>query len=111
MKGELALDLLAMYGLKPVDLHVYVFLSRRGLCKCKDICSKLELEKQKLYPSLKRLRDKGLVNVTSDRPAYFSANPFERVVESLIKSMRNEARDMKLQKQELISAWRSLALG
>jgi sugar-specific transcriptional regulator TrmB len=111
LKREPALDLLASYGLKPIDLQVYLFLSKKGLCKGIDICRELKIAKQKIYPSLKRLREKGIVDASYQRPTYFSALPFEKVVENLIRSKKDEAKDAKLQKQELLSAWRSLVLG
>jgi sugar-specific transcriptional regulator TrmB len=64
--------------------------------------------KQQLYPCLKSLQKKGVVNATCKRPARFSALPFEKVLDLLIKANIEEAERMIHDKEKLLSNWRSM---
>jgi sugar-specific transcriptional regulator TrmB len=67
------------------------------------------MQKQQLYPSLKSLQSKGVVTATIERPAIFSALPFEKVLDLLIKADIEEVQRMIQNKEELLSSWRSMA--
>jgi sugar-specific transcriptional regulator TrmB len=43
------------------------------------------MQKQQLYPCLKNLQKKGVVNASCNRPALFYALPFERVLDLIIE--------------------------
>jgi sugar-specific transcriptional regulator TrmB len=66
------------------------------------------MQKQQLYPCLKSLQKKGVVNATCKRPALFSALPFEKVLDLLIKANIEEAERMIHNKEKLLSNWRSM---
>ena len=79
MSEERVLKTLAGLGFSEVDAQVYVFLSKKGLQKGRDISRALKMGKQQLYPCLKNLQSKGIVSVTLEHPARFNAVPFEKV--------------------------------
>ncbi len=66
------------------------------------------MQKQHLYITLKSLQGKGLVNATLERPARFSAVPFDKVLDLFVKSKMEEASQIRQGKQEILSDWRSI---
>ncbi len=97
-------------GFDQIDAQVYVYLAKKGIRKASDICKGLKLEKQQLYPSLKRLQSKGTVSSTLEHPARFSALPFEKVLDFFIKAKIEETRNLQQRKVEILSNWESLKL-
>jgi HTH-type transcriptional regulator, sugar sensing transcriptional regulator len=102
------LETLASLGLKPSDANVYVFLAKKGPHTGKDLCNALNMPKPCLYQCLKNLESKGIINATSERPALFSAVPFEKVLDILVKVKLEEAERTQQEKDEAIFQWQSL---
>jgi len=102
------LKALVNLGFSETDAEVYVFLILDGPQKGKNIAVALNLYKQQLYRSLNRLRSKGVVTVTLEHPAYFSAIPLERVLDLLIEVRKEQASALKAERKELLSSWRSM---
>jgi sugar-specific transcriptional regulator TrmB len=96
---------LVSFGLKRIDAEVYSFLAKKGPHKGKDIYKALRITKQQLYPALKNLKEKGIVNSTSKRPALFSAEPIERVLIMFMESRTKEIQSMIQKNAELLSKW------
>jgi len=105
---ELVVDTLVGFGLKQTDAQVYAFLAKKGPQRGKDLVNALKITKQQLYPSLKNLQEKGIVNSTLERPALFSAVPIEKVLDRFIKARIEEVERMIQNKEELLSSWQSL---
>ena len=103
---ELVIETLVGLGFKPIDAQVYIFLAKKGPQRGKDVVNSLKITKQQLYPSLKNLRERGIVNSTHERPAIFSAVSIEKVLEALIKTRIEETQSMIKNKEKLISSWR-----
>jgi sugar-specific transcriptional regulator TrmB len=99
------------FGLKRTDAQVYIYLAKKGPHKGRDLSNALKLPKQQLYPCLKCLQSKGIVNATLERPALFSAVPFEKVLNLLIKAKMEEAQRMQQDKDEALSDWQSMING
>jgi sugar-specific transcriptional regulator TrmB len=102
---ELILDTLVSFGLKRIDAEVYAFLAKKGPHRGKEIAKALKITKQQLYPALKNLKGKGIVNSTSERPALFSAEPIEKVLSTFMESRTKEIQNMIQKKEELLSKW------
>jgi len=102
------LETLAGLGLKPSDANVYVFLAKKGPHTGKDLCNALNMPKPYLYQCLRNLESKGVVNATSERPALFSAVPFEKVLDIVVKVKLEEAERTQQDKNEALSQWQSL---
>jgi sugar-specific transcriptional regulator TrmB len=66
------------------------------------------MQKQQLYPCLKNLQSKGVVAATCKRPVLFSAIPFEKFLDLVIKASTEEAERMIQNKQKLLSSWQSM---
>ena len=98
-------------GLSRTDARVYVFLITRGPKKGRDIANVLQMYKRQLYRSLRSLRVKGIVNVTLEHPAKFSAVPFEKVLDLLAKAKLVEAQGIERNKEEILSEGHSMIKG
>jgi sugar-specific transcriptional regulator TrmB len=66
----------------------------------------MNLTKQQLYPSLRKLKNKGLINATSNRPAVFTALPVEKVLDLLADSKIKDAENTKQNKKEILQIWK-----
>ena len=104
------LKTLANLGFDQIDAQVYVYLAKRGVQKASEIRKAAKLTKQQLYPSLKRLQSKGIVNSTIEHPARFSALPFEKVLDIFIKAKVEEIETLQQSKAEILSNWQNLKL-
>lgn len=98
-------------GFELSDAQIYVFIAKRGQQKALDICRDLKINKQQLYPCLKKLESKGIVTATFEHPAKFSAIPFEKVLDLFIKAKMEEARSIRESKNKILANWRSLQIG
>jgi sugar-specific transcriptional regulator TrmB len=106
---ERVLKTLEGFGLSRTDAEVYVYLAKKGSKKGRELASALKITKQQLYPCLKNLKNRGIVTVSLERPALFSAVAFEKVVELLIKIKVQQAKAIKETKKELLASWRSIS--
>jgi sugar-specific transcriptional regulator TrmB len=105
---ERVLKTLEGFGLSRIDAEVYVYLAKKGPKKAVELTNALQIAKQQLYPSLKSLKSKGIVTVSLERPALFSAVAFEKVLELLIQIKVEQAKAIKETKKELLDSWRSI---
>ncbi len=94
-------------GLKLLDAEVYVYLVQSEPQKARDIAGALEMYKRQLYRCLRNLSRKGIVSVSQERPALFSAVSFDRVLDQFIKADRDQAQRIEENKEQLLSMWRS----
>jgi sugar-specific transcriptional regulator TrmB len=108
MSQEWVVRSLVGLGLKLSDAEVYVFLATNGPQKARDIATALKMYKRKIYRSLKSLQSKEIVNATLECPAKFSAIPFDKVLNLLIKTHLEEARYIEQSKKEILSQWHAM---
>ena len=57
----------------------------------------MKIDKGQIYRILKNLQKKGLVEATLEYPTRFTAVPFEKVIDSFIKSKREEVAQIESQ--------------
>jgi sugar-specific transcriptional regulator TrmB len=107
---EKVLKTLVSLGLTQWDAKVYILLAKRGPIKASDAAKALKISKQRLYPIIKNLQSKGIVNATLERPARFSAVPFEKVLDLFVKAKMEQARRIQRNKDEILSDWQSIAI-
>jgi len=107
MSLERMLDTLVRLGLTLSEAQTYVFLAKNGPHRGKELVNTLRITKQQLYRSLRRLRAKGVVKATSQRPAQFSAVSLEEVLELYMKTITKQAKALQASKKELVAKWRS----
>jgi sugar-specific transcriptional regulator TrmB len=110
MSQEKVLKTLESLGFSQPDAQVYVFLGRRDPQKARDLVKALKIPKQQLYIILRKLQSKGIVNATLERPARFSAVPFEKVLDLFVKAKMEEAQRIQQGKAEILSDWQSIAV-
>ncbi len=104
------LQTLVDLGFDLADAQVYVFLAKRGAQKASSVYQALKMNKQQLYPCLKKLQSKGIVTSSVEHPAKFSAIPFEQVLDLFIKAKMEEARSISQKKQEILANWQTLQI-
>jgi sugar-specific transcriptional regulator TrmB len=75
--------------------------------KARDIAEALETYKRQLYRSLKSLQRKGMVNVSQEHPARFSAVSFDKVLDQFSRANREEAERIEENKEKILSIWRT----
>jgi sugar-specific transcriptional regulator TrmB len=98
-------------GLSEMEAKVYVYLAKEGPQKARNIAEALKMVEQQLHLSLKNLRDRNVVNATAKRPAEFSAIPFDKALDLLMKAHLREARNMERDRDEILSQWHSMITG
>jgi len=94
-------------GLTEKESEVYLSLSKNGFQKAGDISRSLRMHKAQVYKILKKLQNRGLVEASLDFPMRFTAIPFEKFLDLLIKSKREEAHLLENRKQDYLTQWRS----
>ena len=108
MTQERVFSALIQLGLSQVDAEVYVFLATKGSQKARNIAMALKTYRRKIYRSLKILQNKEIVNATLKRPAQFSAIPFDKVLNLLVKAHLKEVQYIEQNKEEILSYWNSM---
>ena len=97
------------FGLTEKELEVYLSLAKRGVQKTSQIAKQLKMNKGLIYRILKNLQKKGVVEATLESPTRYAAIPFEKVINSYIKSKREEAEKIEEAKDNLLSDWRRIS--
>jgi sugar-specific transcriptional regulator TrmB len=97
------------FGLSDKEIEVYIFLGKRGALKGVDITKQLKIHKAQVYRALKSLQKKGLVEVTLEYPARFTAVPFENLIDSFIKTKKQEVEQIEKTKNDLLSDWNKIS--
>jgi len=105
---EWTLKTLTSLGFKQADSEIYLLLTKNGSQKARNIAKTLKTQRRQVYRSLQNLQTKGIVNASTERPAQFSAVSFEKVLDELIKSNREEAKRIEKNKNELLTKWQTL---
>jgi len=95
-------------GLSQTDACVYIYLATKGSKSANQICDALNIKKQIIYPSVKKLRNNRIIAVSSRRPLIFYAVPFEEVLDMLIKKKFEQSEEILETKKELVKSWKSV---
>ena len=99
------LKTLTTFGFKETDAQLYVYLLTEGAQQAKNVAEALKICKRKLYRDLKKLQQKGIINVNQEHPAEYSAIPFDKILDLLIKTHMKEAQRIEQEKEEILSQW------
>ncbi len=102
------LESLLELGFKKVDAQVYLFLTTLGPQEGRYIAGSLELSKSQLYRSIRRLKNRGIVNSSYQRPAVFSSVAFEEFLGRSIEAKREQTYALQKSREELLNSWRVL---
>ncbi|TRO45979.1 hypothetical protein E2P65_06535 [Candidatus Bathyarchaeota archaeon] len=109
MDKEAIEKVLKNFGLTEKETEVYVFLAKHGAIKGLKIARQMKKDKGQIYRILKNLQKKGLVEATLENPTRFTAVPFEKALDSFIKSKREEVAQIEEAKKDLISVWKKIS--
>lgn len=105
---ELMHKILFNLSFSETEAAVYVYLTKEGPQTATDVGKALNLNKQMLNWSLRKMQSKGTISAYG-YPARFSAIPFEKVLDLIIKHNIEEAERMVQNKEELLFSWQSMA--
>jgi sugar-specific transcriptional regulator TrmB len=108
LSQEKALKTLESLGFTQLDAKVYVFLAKKGPQKAGDVAKCLKIPKQSIYFIIRNLQSDGIVTSTVERPARFSAVPFEKVLDLFVNAKMEEAKQIQRNKEEILSDWQSI---
>ena len=90
-------------GFSDQESKVYLFLLNTDGKKAREISQVLKIERVQLYRMLNNLQKRGLIECSFGHPAIYSAVPFEEVLNLMIASKKEEAKNLEGRKDELIS--------
>ena len=93
-------------GLTESEAEVYVYLAKQGSQTAREIAEALKTHRQLVYRSLRRLKNRDIVNATAQHPSVYCAIPFDKALELLIKAHLKESLSIEQQKEEIIDQWR-----
>jgi sugar-specific transcriptional regulator TrmB len=105
MSRDWMLKTLTTLGLDEADAQLYTYLTVEGPQQAKRISEAMNLKKPELYRQLKRLQHKGMVETNNAKPTQYSAIPFDRLLDQLIRTQLKEAQWMELEKDALLNQW------
>ena len=108
MSLERVLKALQSLGLSQTEARIYVFLEKNGSRKSIDIAQALKLHTKALTRDLRNLQDKQIVKASAQKTVEFSAVYFEKTIDLLIETKKEQALVWQEGKKELLKTWRSL---
>jgi sugar-specific transcriptional regulator TrmB len=108
LSHERMLKTLVSLGLTEIDSEIYLLLAKEGPQKGRNMAEALNLYKQQLYRSLKRLQRKGMINATLEHPSRFCAVPIENIIDLLIKANLEEVQQMEENRKKILSFWKAM---
>ncbi len=81
---------------------------QQGPKTAKTIAAALKMDEQLVYRSIRSLKNREIVKANLERPAEFSAIPFDKALELLMKTHLRESQNIEREKGEILSQWRSM---
>jgi sugar-specific transcriptional regulator TrmB len=94
--------ILTNFGLTEKEGDIYIFLAKWGTMNRGEIAKSLKKDKAQVSRILKRLQSKGVVEATLEFPKRFTAIPFETIIDSSIKTKREEVALIENAKKDLL---------
>lgn len=105
MNGDEHLQLLIRFGLREKEARLYLALAQRGRSTASEIARAARLDRVLSYRLLDQMRERGLVDITGERPRRFSAVPTDVVVDRVLHTRdvsRKEDLRLALRLKELL---------
>ena len=94
---------LVSLDLSQVDAKVYMFLALAGPKKTLSIVNNLKISRQQISQSLINLQKRGIIFRDNENQNEFSALPFEKALELLIKTEKVKTQILQETKKSLLS--------
>ena len=108
MGEETVEKILKDIGLTEKEAEVYIFLAKLGALKSREVAKQIKKDKAQVLRILKSLESKGLAESTLETPKRFTAIPFEKVLDALVKAKRDEATIIEGAKKDLLLYWKTI---
>ncbi|PVX25680.1 MAG: hypothetical protein CW716_07510, partial [Candidatus Bathyarchaeum sp.] len=102
MSEEAIKKVLSNSGLTDKETEVYIFLAKHDVSKGTEIARLLRKDKAQVFRILRRLQAKGFVEATLDVPTRFTIVPFEKVIDSIVRTKQEEVAFIKEAKKDLL---------
>jgi sugar-specific transcriptional regulator TrmB len=99
---------LVKLGFTETEAKVYVQLAKEGSQGSRDIAKGLNLNTRQIYNNLKKMQVKGFIENVNKCQNTFSAVPFEKVLDMLIKEDLEKAKYVMKNMRELLVSWSSM---
>jgi sugar-specific transcriptional regulator TrmB len=94
--------------LSQIDAKLYMFLALTGPKNALSIVNNLRVSKQQISQSLVNLQNKGIIFADPKNQNEFSALPFEKALESLIRIEKKQTLNIQEAKATLLSTWQTM---
>jgi len=105
---EMAVESLLDFGFARDEAKVYLLLLRAGPCPARVVAYKLGGNRMKAYRTLKVLQERGLVEVTVERPVKFVATPLNEALDQLMEEFRARLSNLEESKKKIMEYWEKL---
>ncbi len=102
MGEEKIRTILRDFGLTEKEADIYIFLAKHNAMSRGDIARLLRKDKAQISRILKKIQNKGVVEATLEYPRRFTAIPFETIINSSIKTKRDEAASIEEARKDLL---------
>jgi len=104
-----AKNVLLDYGLTNKEADIYIFLAKNLILTGGEISKRTKIARSLVYRILKNLQTKGLVEPTLESPTRFVAVPFDKALDLIIKTKKQEALKVEREKQDLLADWKTIS--
>ena len=105
MSLERVFNALLSLGLSETDARVYIFLALNGPKDAKILIEKLKISQQQILQSLRNLQNKEIILTENNNGKIFSALPFEKALKLLIKTEKEQTRNVQ---KNLLPKWKAM---
>ena len=102
-------NVLLDYGLTSKEADIYIFLAKHAILTAGQIAKQTKIARSLVYRILKKLQAKGLVEPTLESPTRFVAIPFDKALDLIITTRKQEALKVEREKQNLLEDWETIS--
>jgi sugar-specific transcriptional regulator TrmB len=96
------------FGLSQKEAEIYISLAKNGTLTGGEISKLTKTHRPTVYRILKNLQKKGAVESTLESPIRYVALPFETILESNIRTKKEEVARIEKAKNDLLNDWKNI---
>jgi hypothetical protein len=93
------------FGLNPKEAKIYYILSRLGSASANEIATATQLNRLQTYRSVKGLLDRGLVEISLERPRRYTPLKIEHAISLLEQEAANRIVQLESKRPLLLQKW------
>jgi sugar-specific transcriptional regulator TrmB len=101
---------LTNFGFTQDEARFYLFLSIMGPSPIRALVRRFDINRIKVYRTLKRLEERGLVERVMSRPVQYNAKSIEDSLQTELDAHQREHADLEKSRNEILEDWDKLAL-